>query len=651
MRSLTRRAAFLVAILAGAVVCLRGAPLALLAPPAPCPDCLKARYWQIDPHDFEKAGDATFPESDFLKDRLDLGIAFSGGGTRSATAELGQLRGLHRLGWLSRVRYVSAVSGGGWAAIPFVYSKQPLDDLLGKYQSPDALNLDEVKKVANGWLGVAISKSSLVSGAIREGTAIYLSFRERAQDAPNPLLKEIVWLTNRMRREGERDDKTYARMLGDIFVSDKLVEPEANKNLFSWNAKTIADMMAINPGKLPVFVVPHAETPPGRPAASGPDRPFLIAGGTLVSARRDYAYPLLMPVEYTPMYVGVRQTFGLFGGTYVWPWAYDPVEIGQAMPDAAGATAGGGSSGGGGGSGSGGGGSGLIDVKIDSARRFTLADVAASTGAAPEIPALQAFGLEEPFKSRVEIAATFFPHFKHFAVHDPNRVILTKAIPHGDGGGIENLGVMPLLARHVHNILVFNNTSEPCVERNSDMQALFLPGAEPDVTSDTRGDQVFDPEEWEEVKNAMVAQREAGQPQVYCGVDWSVQRNQRYNIRAYDHVNICFVYNASAAEWETQLAKSQGVLSLLRDPKANDTTPIACRARGTTAGTGKLQNFPYFATFEQNKPHLIQLTVPQVNLFANLTAWTISNQSTVTTVTRAMKDLNLPCPAGMTCGK
>jgi hypothetical protein len=588
-----------------------------------------------------------FPESDLLKDRPDLGIAFSGGGTRAATAELGQLRGLQQLGWLSRVRYVSAVSGGGWAAIPFVYSKQPLEDLLGTYQSPDALNLDEVKNVAKGGLGVAISKSSLVSGAIREGTATYLNFRERAQDAPNPLLKEIVWLTNRIRREGGRDDKTYARMLGAIFVSDALVEPEASQNLFSWNSKTIADMMAINPGKLPMFVVPHAAsgappTSPGQRAASGggsgPDRPFLIAGGTLVSARRDYAYPLLMPVEYTPMYVGVRQTFGLFGGSYVWPWAYDPVSIGQATPDAAGAGAGGGS------------GSGLIDVKIDSSRRFTLADVAASTGAAPEIPALQGFGLEEPFKRRVEIAATFFPHFKHFAVHDPTRVILTDAIPHGDGGGIENLGVMPLLARHLHNILVFNNTSEPCVERNSDMQALFLPSAEPDVTSDTRGDQVFDPEKWEEVKNAMVAQREAGQPQVYCGVDWSVQRNQRYNIRAYDHVNICFVYNASAAEWETLLAKSPGVLSLLKDPKAKDTTPGACRARGTTVGTGKLQNFPYFATFEQNKPHLIQLTVPQVNLFANLTAWTISNPSTVTTVTRAMKDLNLPCPAGMTCG-
>jgi hypothetical protein len=625
------RAAVLIAMIAGAVVCLRGAPVVPsgAAPNGPCNDCLKTRYWQIDPEDYlQKGGDPAFPETELLKNRLDLGIAFSGGGTRSATASLGYLRGLQKLGWLSRVKYVSAVSGGGWAAIPFVYSKQSLDDFLGTYQSPDQLVLADVKSLARGGLGLAIAKSSLVSGSIREGTAIYLNIRERVQEAPNPLLKEIVWLTNRLRREGERDDKTYARMLGSIFVSDGLVEKGASGGLFSWNTKTIDDMMQLNPGKLPVFVVPHAASVAGQPPAIGPDRPFLIAGGTLVSARKDYEYPLLMPVEYTPMYVGVRQTFGLYGGSYVWPWAYDPLALGPAMPDPAAPGAGPFAK------------TGVIDVKVDFSRRtFTLADVAASTGAAPEIPALQGFGLEEPFKSRLTIAASYFPHFRHYSIHDPNRVMLTDSIAHGDGGGIENLGVMPLLARHVHNVIAFNNTSEPCVEKNSDMQALFLPGILPDTTSDMRGNQVFDPAKWEEVKNAIVAMREAGQPQVYCGVDWTVRPNKRYNIRGYDHVNICFVYNAPSAEWETLLGKSTGLLDLLRDPKAKNAPPDACRAAGTSQASKLLQNFPYFATFEQNKPHLIQLTVPQVNLFTNLTAWTISNESTVKTIKKAMKDL------------
>ena len=47
----------------------------------------------------------------WLKDRASFGIAFSGGGIRSASAPLGQLRALHSLGWLDRARYISANSG------------------------------------------------------------------------------------------------------------------------------------------------------------------------------------------------------------------------------------------------------------------------------------------------------------------------------------------------------------------------------------------------------------------------------------------------------------------------------------------------------------------------------------------------------------
>ena len=43
-----------------------------------------------------------------------VGLAFSGGGIRSATFGLGVLESLKRLGWLKRVDYLSTVSGGGY---------------------------------------------------------------------------------------------------------------------------------------------------------------------------------------------------------------------------------------------------------------------------------------------------------------------------------------------------------------------------------------------------------------------------------------------------------------------------------------------------------------------------------------------------------
>ena len=67
---------------------------------------------------FPEQGDPEFSTSR-LMDRPNLGLAFSGGGTRSASATLGQLRGLQQIGLLDKVRYYSCISGSSFTAIPF----------------------------------------------------------------------------------------------------------------------------------------------------------------------------------------------------------------------------------------------------------------------------------------------------------------------------------------------------------------------------------------------------------------------------------------------------------------------------------------------------------------------------------------------------
>ena len=59
---------------------------------------------------------------DGLTNRPNLGLAFSGGGTRSASATLGQLRGLNALGLLNKARYVSCVSGSSFVVTAFTLS-------------------------------------------------------------------------------------------------------------------------------------------------------------------------------------------------------------------------------------------------------------------------------------------------------------------------------------------------------------------------------------------------------------------------------------------------------------------------------------------------------------------------------------------------
>jgi hypothetical protein len=595
----------LFAIVVATALCIT---VGLRGQPASCgTGCMQSRFWTIPADDYLKSGRPAFPEdvlSELVK-RDDIGLAFSGGGTRSATMTLGQLRGLKRLGWLEHVRYVSAISGGAWAAIPFTFSKRSLDELLGSYLEPADLTMAVVNGPAIGALGVAIADSSLLSGALREGPAEYLAIRSRQPGVSDPLLSQLVNLTNRLRREGERDDKTYARMLGRIFI-DGLVEPAVSAQSFSWNGVTTNEMAQLNPGRLGPVVVAHG------------DRPFMIASGSMVSSRPDYETPLLMPVEYTAMYVGVRQQFGPFGGSYVWPWAYDPIGVGAMTPDATHP------------------GEGVVEVRVDRNRRLSLADIAASTGAAPEVPILNGAGLGGSIGAKVQAAAMFFPHFNHVAFRNGESPAFVPGIPHADGGGVDNLGIMPLLARQVHNIIVFNNTSTRLAEENDEMQALFIPNATATTSDDHRGNDVFDPAKWDTVRAALADAREHQRPQVFCDNGWSVKANRRFNIRAYDGLSICFVYNATASVWEDALPKP--VRALVVDPKKPPTAD-------------RLDNFPYYKTFGQTKIHLIQLKTRQVNLLSSLTSWIVMQQSTVDAIRANFRigTGTLPCPRGMTC--
>lgn len=69
-----------------------------------------------------------WPESDVLrrngKKTDTLGLALSGGGYRSAIFCYGVMRGLHELGLLPKIDYVSAVSGGSWIATPFAMTEK-----------------------------------------------------------------------------------------------------------------------------------------------------------------------------------------------------------------------------------------------------------------------------------------------------------------------------------------------------------------------------------------------------------------------------------------------------------------------------------------------------------------------------------------------
>ena len=57
-----------------------------------------------------------------------LGVCLSGGGSRAASASMGELRGLRSLGLLDQVSALSTVSGGSWAGVTFTYLPSDISD-------------------------------------------------------------------------------------------------------------------------------------------------------------------------------------------------------------------------------------------------------------------------------------------------------------------------------------------------------------------------------------------------------------------------------------------------------------------------------------------------------------------------------------------
>ena len=118
------------------------------------------------------------------------------------------------------------------------------------------------------------------------------------------------------------------------------------------------------------------------------DRPFLIVGGTLVKPN-GIDYPRLIPVEYTPLYTGVRQQFGQIGGTYLSPWAYDRLVVAPSSSTHM-----------------------LVGPK-PTERPFTLADVIASSGAAPQLTLMLGDKVPERFRPALRQASLAFPAFNN----------------------------------------------------------------------------------------------------------------------------------------------------------------------------------------------------------------------------------------------
>jgi len=569
---------------------------------------LPSEYWTdvtLEPAD-------VFPEwPDIAPAKRGFGLAFSGGGTRSMSASIGQLRGLAHNGWLQKVGYISCVSGGSWAAVPFTFSQYDEATLLGTALEPGQITWECLCTTAPRSMNNDIANASLNGGqivveilrrlladskAVQGGiTTVLGRFFDR--DALNDVFGQIGRV-NDLTREA-----TYARLLSDAFLAAQV--PGAEHQYFTWRAQDARDIRDANPGM----------SFPNGFALAHTDRPYVIANAAVLHRLPGYAQSPV-PVEYTPLYSGVRQHISpVLGGNYVWSAAYGThapsILLGSQRIR------------------------GYVRATTRAAARpFGLADVIASSGAAPEFLLTSKYGADL-LTSLASQAGQYFPHFPTWSVREAALGPVLRNVAHADGGAIDNLGLLALLARQVQDAIVFVNANEH-YNQSDDLRAICGVGTSGNFKEHHGLCQVFAPERWHDIQREFEACEERDEPLVFCASGWEVLPNRLFNVQGYRGLNICFVYNYPVESWRQALPGD-----------VRDRVPRYPNQRDKKTGD-QLVRFPWYETLAEQRTNdkppkirLLALQPPATQLLSHLGCWSLIHDASRKKIERLFQGRSL----------
>jgi len=246
-----------------------------------------------------------FPEQKFPRyqpSQHPIGVCFSSGGPRAASAALGQMRGLHALGLLDKIGAISGVSGGGWFSTLFTYAPTALDDatLLGAVVEPDKITINGLSKINPHLIAAPLSKMT-------DHNMLHIA---------RQVMRSISF------SETAAFNRFYSRLLNEMLL--KPFQLDNHHTFFTLDDKAVNSIIKRNPTLKPT----HFYT-------ARPNRPYLICGSTQV-------YPLgndqiLRSFEFTSLYSGMPQLYPAagdngadLGGGYIENFAFDslaPIKV------------------------------------------------------------------------------------------------------------------------------------------------------------------------------------------------------------------------------------------------------------------------------------------------------------------------------------
>lgn len=522
------------------------------------------RHWRVEP------SAAVFPEmgTDLPSRTAPVGVCLSGGGTRALSAGMGQLRALNALGLLARTRYLSCVSGGSWLATSFTYNATSGTDeeFLGPITAPEHITL-----------------ASLIEALPTECVGATAT-------------REISGVFNRNLLSGMPRDRVWCACVGELYFSSFGLYDPARPTSFTLDAAHRDDILQRIPSLRPQDL--HV---------ARPLRPYLIVNGTIVGLKGLLPLEEINPttLEFTPIYSGSHYGWEVVFRARDRRWAShwlggslsENVALGAAEAVSVDAAQ-------------------TLAVYPRPERLFGLADASGTSssflaGFAESLP----FGLSET-NPTLQIQPILPPDAKAETFHL------------GDGGVVENFGLLALMRRKVPRAIVFINTAVPLdldydartqtpTEKDLDPYLAPLFGLTvKQVGVQTDANRVFRASEFVTVVEALQAARRAGGP-VLARTRHDVQANVWWGVEGGWSIDVLWVYLEHSSDFEDAIGDKR-----VRDELDKRDRPLRMRQ-------GRFAGFPHYSTSFHNGLDLVKLTPEQVKLLADFTCWTVLAASEV----------------------
>lgn len=387
------------------------------------------------------------------------------------------------------------------------------------------------------------------------------------------------------------DDLIWLNVVNDVYLKPYQLN---EKKWMTFNQTTLSDFNQRNQSNFSThqFYMPNNQLP------------YLIVNGTLIKHNKLLKRDLLIPVEYTPLYSGVmaghEEDEQSLGRAYYETISFNGEDVKESNTTS-------------------------LCAKQKTCC-FSVQDMLGSSSA-----------FFAAFMEGIPGLDDYAPRFNYYLNLDNSQPAESKNLIIGDGGNLENFGIIPMLIRQVDKLIVFVNSGEKFEEPSTNGLGLwkgidpYIPplfGEHSTFWRHIDGDiktKVFPSEFLEGNAFSLIDQllqaNEAGKP-LTCRMKIPVLDNEWLGIHSVKpsgepyEVEILWVYLDMPASWYNQV-------------------PSAIQSELEKGEDGLFEDFPHYPTagteFEPSKPKtwhdLGGLSLSQVKLLSQLTYWTLMSQS------------------------